>query len=436
MMRKIGLNKSEILRGSALALVVKVFSAFVVFLMNVLISRTLGLDDAGLFFLGFSILFLLSGFSRAGLDLAFVKYIALFNKERKFSKLKSIYRFGLCVTIVLSIFIAISGYINSSNIAVYIFSKQKFSEVFSIMILALPFLTLYTMHAYVMQAFKRTGWSVLFLNGALPFCIVALIYTGLASSLASISQGLLYSSVVIAVLSVVVMRLPRATNDDKEVIVKKQIMSTSLPMFVSVIMIQGLLWIGQIFVGIWGEAGEVAIFNSAQRTAGLISFTLVAINSIAAPKFAELHAEKNPDNIAHIVLYASRLSIVMGFLSFVIIVFLGEFLLSLFGEDYVAAYPLLVLLSVGQLISVASGPGDYFLIMTGREKSLRNYLLSAFFVACVSGFILVPLYGMYGAAFTMIISTLTHRVLVVKKIYSAYGINLFSIKNKRINLFK
>jgi len=44
------------------------------------------------------------------------------------------------------------------------------------------------------------------------------------------------------------------------------------------------------------------------------------------------------------------------------------FVLNFFGEEFVAAAPLLVVLSLGQLINVATGSVGFLLLMSGHEK--------------------------------------------------------------------
>ena len=77
--RKIEMNihLKEVLSKSALAAIALTFAAVIQFVFNVLVSRKLGVDQAGLFFLGFSIVTFLSILSRFGLDMSIVRYGSL-----------------------------------------------------------------------------------------------------------------------------------------------------------------------------------------------------------------------------------------------------------------------------------------------------------------------------------------------------------------------
>ncbi|MNN29290.1 hypothetical protein D3C81_1428880 [compost metagenome] len=128
------------------------------------------------------------------------------------------------------------------------------------------------------------------------------------------------------------------------------------------------------------------------------------MNFIVAPKIAQLHAKQEQVELQHLVtqtmrtLYIMATPIVIG-----VVVFAGE-LMSVFGSQFSSGKQILVILALGQLINVATGPVGYLLTMTGHETAMRNmYVLSG--VACISLVcVLTPLYGVVGAAWATAIS--------------------------------
>jgi len=70
------------LRGSAVAFAVKLLAAGSLFAMNVVIARQLGADEAGLFFLAYTIGFIAAAASRLGLDNTHVRSIAAHHFNR------------------------------------------------------------------------------------------------------------------------------------------------------------------------------------------------------------------------------------------------------------------------------------------------------------------------------------------------------------------
>jgi O-antigen/teichoic acid export membrane protein len=77
--------------------------------------------------------------------------------------------------------------------------------------------------------------------------------------------------------------------------------------------------------------------------------------------------------------------------------------MQLFGKEFTAAAPLLVALSLGQLVNVATGSVGFLLLMSGHEKTMK-------YITIVSGVISITLlvtlsqwYGVLGAAWAMAI---------------------------------
>ena len=69
-----------------------------------------------------------------------------------------------------------------------------------------------------------------------------------------------------------------------------------------------------------------------------------------------------------------------------------------FGAEYSAAYLPLVILSIGQLVNAGTGSVAYLLNMSGHEQDTMRVYFVAALVNAVLNFILVPKYGMFGAA--------------------------------------
>jgi O-antigen/teichoic acid export membrane protein len=70
----------------------------------------------------------------------------------------------------------------------------------------------------------------------------------------------------------------------------------------------------------------------------------------------------------------------------------------LFGDEYVAAQPVMAILAVGMLARASVGPAERLLTMLGHQRVCAYAYVAAFafnFGACI---VLVPGYGTIGAA--------------------------------------
>lgn len=81
-------------------------------------------------------------------------------------------------------------------------------------------------------------------------------------------------------------------------------------------------------------------------------------------------------------------------------VILGKQLLYIiYGQEFTIAYPALVFLVIGQFVNSISGATGLFMNMTGKQKIFRNIVSIAAVSNIAINFLLIPQYGIYGAAF-------------------------------------
>jgi O-antigen/teichoic acid export membrane protein len=157
-------------------------------------------------------------------------------------------------------------------------------------------------------------------------------------------------------------------------------------------------------LGILGEASRVGVYNAASRTATLVTFVLMAVNSIAAPKISSLYAEGKREelqelaaSVAHYIFWPS-VGIAIG------IVLLSSYILGLFGSEFVAAQGVLAVLACGQVINAGAGSVGYFMNMTGHQDQSAWVFGTTAVINIVLNGVGIPLLGVKGAAIATAIS--------------------------------
>jgi O-antigen/teichoic acid export membrane protein len=151
-------------------------------------------------------------------------------------------------------------------------------------------------------------------------------------------------------------------------------------------------------VGTFVTETAVAMLNVAIKISLFISLPLLVLNTFISPKFAvwfkEDKIEKLQSTYWRIISATVPVSIVIFALGFV----LGEQLLHFFGEEYLAAFTALWILCLGQCVNLAFGPVVALLVMTGQERFQRKLMVSLSIATVVTLLIVVPSYGILGAA--------------------------------------
>lgn len=113
-------------------------------------------------------------------------------------------------------------------------------------------------------------------------------------------------------------------------------------------------------------------YNAAARTASLISFVLVAVNCVTAPKFSIFHSQGNIAALSSAAIQSTNLMMLVVSPALVVCFFFPDWMMGIFGERFATYGNILAILAFGQAIDVATGSAGILLTMSGQEKLLRH----------------------------------------------------------------
>jgi O-antigen/teichoic acid export membrane protein len=176
---------------------------------------------------------------------------------------------------------------------------------------------------------------------------------------------------------------------------------------------------------------EVAIYFAAGKTMSLIMFVHYAVGSAMANRFASFKARGDTAGLAACVRDAVNWTFWPSLAAAVLILLLGEHLLALFGPQFVAGYPVMAILVVGFLTRSAMGPAEFLLNMQGEQRLCALVMMGAALLNIALNLILVPLYGITGAATATAISLMTAALLNAAVAKRKLGLDVAIWRNLR-----
>lgn len=436
-LRKLVVDSSESIaafKKVGMAFIVRLFGAFSVFIMNIFLARKLGVDEAGLFFLTFTIISIASVVSRVGLDNIVLRNISIFYQKNDHKLLERYYISSLFTSLVFSSFFLVLVYFFSDKISIYIFNKNNLSDVLKYGSFAFVGVAITQLHGFFFLGVSRVVSAGIFSNIIIPFVfmIVLIIFEDLtAKSAALIFSISSLSCFFVAIFAfcytqkISFFRSCLKAFLEVKIIVKEmpEFFSGISSMFFIQLMIIVESYYSVIIVGVLRPSSDVAIFSSALRTGILTSFILVAVNAIVAPKFSVFYKNKEFYNLKKTAIFASRVTCFLATPTLVFIVVFSKYIMSLYGEDFVSGWICLVIISLGQFINVLTGSVGYLLQMTGHEKVLRNNMLWSLIFIIVFCPIAVTYYGIIGASLVTALSVAFQNILSAYKVNRLLGIN-------------
>lgn len=419
--------ESELIRNSSTVLFLKLSTVGLNYLFFLFLSNYYGAKEVGIFSVSFTLLQLFSILSRSGLEIGIFKLISS-QKKSKEAVRKYLSRSRSFILIISILLLAFSYLIDlfAPNL---IFQDSESKKYLGIFLLALPFYALMFFNSEVFRASSKFIRFMFYQN--LGMYLMLCLILGFALFLFELNFELLAiyftASLVSLCLSSFFPSYSHQYKGEENQSAFKELLSQSIPIGISTLSFFIMNWIdGIVIAQFYPEeiAGKYAI---AFRIALLGSFALMAVNSAIGPKVSQLY---NSNKIAEMMSEA-RKSTKLGFyisVPVMLITFIfPEFLLSIFGEEFTdAVLPLLILL-VGQFFNTICGPTGVVLQLTGYQKVFRNIVLVSAAINILLNYMIIPHYGILGAACVNSFSIIFWNIWASIKIQNIFGSGFYYI---------
>jgi O-antigen/teichoic acid export membrane protein len=423
------LNLVELFKGGAIALFFKIASVIIGYLFFWYLAQMVGAEGVGVFSTCWTILMIGTVLGKLGFDTSIVKFIAESMGKKFTHHIKPIYKNCILIVLTSSTLVAIVLIATAEPISQLFFKNTDYASLVRIVGISVIPLSLMNYNAESMKGLKKITAFSLFQNGSIYILTLLIIWIFNSHSMDNTTS--IYSLLIALLILLIVsfwafhyymQRLPRPENEKPKYNFElKSILNISLPMLLTNSMFLIMSWMDILMLSAFKTQADVGIYNTSLKIAALVSITLVAINSIAAPKYAELYGKKDQAGFRKVVKQTSFLNFIISFPVFLVIIIFPTFLLGIFGQDFTAGVYALSILAAGQIFSSFSGSTIHILNMTGHEKTARNILLSTAIINLTLNYILVPRYGMNGAAMATTISTILWNLVSEFVIYKKFG---------------
>jgi len=170
-----------------------------------------------------------------------------------------------------------------------------------------------------------------------------------------------------------------------------------------------------------------ALFTAALRFTEVANALFKAIGIALAPMVSDIHGANQRDHLARLYKAASRWMFAIGTPAFLIQVLFGHWLLSLFGEEFTAAYAALVTLAIGQMVNYASGVTVDIIRMIGRSGLMLANTVFDVTSYVLLNLILIPRYGLEGAALAAAIQLASSNVVRATEVWVITRMHPYSV---------
>ena len=388
-------------------------------IFNALIVKAFPIDVADTIFLTMNSLLLISLVSRLGADQQALKLCSLAALHETNSlpwvTLK-IMMMSTAALFVLIAFLQVAKSIFELSITPVIETTARASTQNTLPAIGV---TLTTIIGFCLQGQGRAWVGTFLISVLFPMCLILAATIALSSNLSVSFIFLLaaFSTSGLAVLVYLTMR-PRALKNGRAAPTNFKF---NLNFYIISLCSFCVTWLPLFYLRVESD-GLASAFTVIQRYSMLMSFGLLAVNSVIAPKIAASMERNNVAATNALLKKAAGLTVAIGVTLGVVLVIASNHILSFHNFSGYVGTPALMILITGQLISLLCGPCGIVLMMSSDEgyyAKTQLYGLSCTAILCC---LLIPRTGLMGACTATSTGLILQNLLATRRCYLHRGL--------------
>jgi O-antigen/teichoic acid export membrane protein len=393
------------------------------FLATLVAARLLGAHDSGLLFLALAIVTVGAGLSRLGADLPVVRFVGSHADNNDWTAVNGVVRLALVRVALAATACALLLFLFREPLATQVFSQPELADILMSAAWLIPVIALYWLHAQAFIGTHRAEIATLIQNAALPVCFIAMMALTSAYDMANAPVAalcyLLSGIIVLFLAALMWWKQPRARTPGA--FDKHLFWHTAAPLWSVAAMNMAVQWSGQLAAGALLTPVDVAHLAASQRTAMLIGLSLAVTNMVVAPRFSALHHRGDQQGLKQLARQSSRLMLLVATPVAVLMALLAPWVMGLFGDGFVAATTLLLILLFGQWINALCGSVGLLLSMSGHERDLRNITLISGGLAILLAVLFTLEFGAAGTAWATALAIIVQNIMALVMVKKRLG---------------
>lgn len=466
----------QIARGSALTGAGAVVAAFGGVGLTLIVTRAFIPEVAGVFFASTALFLIVSSLAMLGTDVGLVRFVSAHSATGQQHRLGETLRIALLPVLALSSVCAVGMWFASPTLAGWIGNDAVLEDATNILHALSVFLPIAAVYFGLVAATRGRGsmkYTVVIDSGlraaGQPVLVLAVVAAGWGPTAAAVAWALPYLVGDLVSLVVLVRQARRsrrrgadtsplaeavAVEAADEPLEESLVVAVDEPAsefadehgrdlarsfwrFTAARAIAGavvMIWrrFDVLLVAALAGPANAAIYTAATRFLVVGQLGIQAVQMTVSPQFGRLFARREFDRARDVYRTATMWTMTFAWPLYIVTGAAVGLVIPVFGADYSAGAQVTVILSAAMLVATACGGVDAVLLMSGRSwLSLGNAVITLV-VNLSLDLLLIPKYGILGAAIGHATSLALRNVLALIQINKLMGMWPFSMQSLKI----
>jgi O-antigen/teichoic acid export membrane protein len=416
-------------RTAGTAFLIRVGSAAILYLSQVLLARWMGSFEFGVYVYVWTWVLLIGVISDFGLGTAAQRFIPEYIERKAFDLLRGFLYGSRWLASLLATAIAATG-----ALVIWLAAPSLEQYLIVPLYLACACVPLFTLGNMLDGIARSYGWiNLAFLPPYILRPLLLLVFfaaahlSGFAPDATTAMVAAVGSTWVSAILQLVLVRrsLAAIVTPGPRAYDLRAWLGTALPIFMVGSFFLLLTYADVLALQVFRSPEEVAVYYAAAKTLALVAFVNFSVAAAAAHRFSQYHVSGDRERLAAFVADSIRWTFWPSLAATALILAAGLPFLWLFGPGFVQGYPLMFILAIGMISRGSVGPVERLLNMLGEQKACAMVYAAAFAVNIVFCLLLIPRYGATGAAIATTCAVLSESLMLFLVTKRRLGLHVF-----------
>ncbi|MBE7185903.1 MAG: oligosaccharide flippase family protein [Methylobacterium mesophilicum] len=415
-------------RMSLLAFSIRILSALIGFVGQVLLARWMGGFEYGIFVLVWLVMVIAGSLSCLGFHTSVVRFVPEYRERGMLPELRGILWGSRVFTLLASTALAVLGVLGLWLARDLV--EPYYLAPFVLGLVAMPMIAL----SDTLQGISRArSWGIAALAPTYLIrpVLILLLMVGLIAAgftpdavTATLAAVLATYLTTLGHLLVVSGRVSRETEKGPSRFLVRHWLAVSLPIFLVESFFFLLTNADVLMVGAYMKPDDVGVYFATVKVLALVHFVYFAVKAGVAQRYAQFtHAD--PARLAQFARETVSWTFWPSLFMALVVLTLGEPLLMLFGPGFEAGFWLLVPLLFGVVIRAAIGPAESLLTMSGHQNACALVFALTLVFNITLCTLLIPRFGLWGAAFSTAFSILFEAIALGFTVWRKHGFVMF-----------
>lgn len=428
-------NKSmqRIAQGSYVVFFGIFFNLLMGFVIRVVFVRFTTQEEYGIYSIAITIIGIFTTISTLGLGEGSTRYIAYFRGKNEEKHVQDTIFSSIIIGSLTSILLMVISFSSSEIIATKIFNYPEISLILKITSATIPFIVLTNIGVAIFRGFERAKISV-YINNILKNVVYSLLLITVVFLKLSFIE-MIYAYVISIIITGITIAAYFVKKPPFEIKLReirinritRELLLNSIPLLAVNILLLIMSWTDTLMLGYFKTPDLVGEYNAAYPIAHLLSIVVSSIGFLYVPIISQLYSKNQLKELNTISGTSTKWSFMLTLPIFFVIFIFPEFILNLFfGSRYIGVGETLQILTFGCLLNSYFGLNYYTLLSAGKSNLLMNCSLVSASLNVILNFVLIPQYGIVGAAVASILSFALIEIYMTVKLYTFLKVHPFT----------